>query len=221
MGGLLSGARGPPLNWSLKELNGTCGFSAKVVVRRPVAGSAATLPTSRAETPWRGDSASTKMRYSWPEVGSRLSCLPRKTSPVSEPGGSGGVSIATVPSLEAAGQETGFLVPLPSWASAQERRPCAAAGLRPMPSGRVVRAVRTLELAIGCNGSNGTVASTVAPAGESVRSVPGLTPIPGLNGTSWQPVGLVPGGRAASSRLEPLGKAGSGISTESARRYVE
>jgi hypothetical protein len=32
-------------------VNGTCGFSAKVVVSRPVFGSALTLPISRAETP--------------------------------------------------------------------------------------------------------------------------------------------------------------------------
>ena len=82
----------------------------------------------------------------------------------------------------------------------------------------MVRAVRTLEWAIGSSGSKGTVTSTVAPAGESVLSVPGVTAIPGLNGTSAQPVGLTPGGGADSKRLEPLGKAGSGTSTESARR---
>ena len=63
-----------------------------------------------------------KIRYSLPDSGSRLSCLPTKTSPVSEPGGSGGVSIATVPILEAGGQLTGFLVPLPSWALVQDCR---------------------------------------------------------------------------------------------------
>src|SRR6476659_6510072 len=128
-----------------------------------------------------------KIRYSSPEVGSRLSCLPTKTLPVSEPGGRGGGSTATVPIFEAAGQETGLRVPLPSWASVQAASPSAAAGLSPIPSGRVVRAVRTLAWAIGSGGSKGTVTSTVAPAGESVLSVPGVTAIPGLNGTSPQP----------------------------------
>ncbi len=48
VGGLVSGALAPPLNWRRKELKGTCGFSAKVVVSCPVCGSALTLPIRRA-----------------------------------------------------------------------------------------------------------------------------------------------------------------------------
>ncbi len=51
VGGLVSGARGPSLKSRVKELNGTCGFSAKVVVSCPVCGSALTLPTKRTEMP--------------------------------------------------------------------------------------------------------------------------------------------------------------------------
>ncbi len=76
VGGLLSTARAPGSNSSLNEVNGTCGFSAKVVVSCPVLGSALTLPSRRAEIPYLADSALTKIRYSLPEVGSRLSWLP-------------------------------------------------------------------------------------------------------------------------------------------------
>ena len=127
----------------------------------------------------------------------------------------------TVPIFDAGGQATGARVPLPSWASVQATRPLAADGLSPMPRGRLVRAVLMSELASGWAGSKGSVTSTVVPSGESVWSVPGVTPIPGLKGTRLQPVGLTPGGRDASSRLEPLGKVGFGASTESARRKVE
>src|SRR5260221_3224335 len=75
VGGLLRTARGPPLRVNLNEVNGTCGVSAKVVVSWPVIGLALTLPISRTEIPYLSDLASTKIRYSLPEVGSRLSCL--------------------------------------------------------------------------------------------------------------------------------------------------
>ena len=51
IGGLLSGARGPSSKSIRKELNGTWGLSAKVVVSWPVSGSALTLPIRRAEIP--------------------------------------------------------------------------------------------------------------------------------------------------------------------------
>src|SRR6476659_361876 len=79
--GLVSTAVGPSSKSRLKELNGTCGrpsncVSSKVVVSCPVCGSALTLPIRRAEMPYRADSTSTKIRYSFPEAGSRLSCCP-------------------------------------------------------------------------------------------------------------------------------------------------
>ncbi len=126
-----------------------------------------------------------------------------------------------MPIFEAAGQATGAVFPLPSWASVQATRPSAAEGLRPIPAGRAVRAVLTLELASGSGGSKGTSTATTAAAGESVRSVPGETVSFGLNGTASQPVGLTPGGSNASNGVEPLGKPESGTSTESARRKVE
>ena len=49
--GLLNGARGPSSKSTRKELNGTCGFCAKVVVSCPFCGLALTLPTSRTEIP--------------------------------------------------------------------------------------------------------------------------------------------------------------------------
>ena len=49
--GLASGARGPPCRCSRSSLNGSCGFSLKVAVSRPVAGSAATVPASLRITP--------------------------------------------------------------------------------------------------------------------------------------------------------------------------
>ena len=61
VGGLVSGALGPPSKWSLNEVKGTCGrpgsaappsfASSKTVVSWPVCGSALTLPISRAEIP--------------------------------------------------------------------------------------------------------------------------------------------------------------------------
>jgi hypothetical protein len=51
VGGLLSTARAPPLKVRSKEVNGTCGVSAIVVLSWPVTGSARTLPTSRTAIP--------------------------------------------------------------------------------------------------------------------------------------------------------------------------
>ena len=51
VGGLVSTARAPPSKERSKEVNGTCGVSANVVVSWPVCGSARTLPTSRTEIP--------------------------------------------------------------------------------------------------------------------------------------------------------------------------
>jgi hypothetical protein len=105
--------------------------------------------------------------------------------PVSEPSGSGGVSIETTPIFEAAGQAIAFCVPLPNWASVQVCRPLLAAeGLMPMPSGSVTLACLVCELAclvLGCRisaplgTSNGTSTATDGPDGESVRAVPGST----------------------------------------------
>ena len=46
LGGVASGARGPPLNCNRKRLNGTIGVLSKVAVRRPVVGSASIEPGS-------------------------------------------------------------------------------------------------------------------------------------------------------------------------------
>ena len=51
VGGLVRIPFAPPLNLSLKAENGSCGFSASVVVSWPVRGSAATLPISLTEMP--------------------------------------------------------------------------------------------------------------------------------------------------------------------------
>src|SRR6188474_1668261 len=109
IGGLVSGARGPPSNLRRKESNGTCGFSAKVVLSWPVCGSALTLP-------------------------------------ISGPSGRGEVVTETAPTFEAAGQATGFLVPLPNCLSAHDWRPFAADGLSPIPAGRLTVAVLRWEV---------------------------------------------------------------------------
>ena len=146
----------PSWNSSLKEVNGTWGLSAKVVVRRPVFGSALTLPISLAEIPKRADSASTKIRYSSPEVGIAAELLAEEDVAGERAGGSGGVWIATVPIFEPAGQETGCRLPLLNWSSLQNLSWSALAGLRPMPSGSETRAVFTFELAIGGTALKGT-----------------------------------------------------------------
>jgi hypothetical protein len=66
-----------PSKLSFTEVNGVCGFSLISVVNWPVTGLALVWPTRRTEMPWAGASASTKMRNSSPELGSRLSCCPR------------------------------------------------------------------------------------------------------------------------------------------------
>ncbi len=142
--------------------------------------------------------------------------------PVSAPAGSGGVSIAALPILDFSGQATGLRVPLPNCSSAHISRPGAAAGFNPIPRAMVTTASLTLELAIAVpDASNGTLTSTSGPLGESTRSVPGSTEVVGSNGTLSQPVGLTPGGRAASKKDEPSGKVGLGFSFESARSRVE
>src|SRR3954452_20618212 len=117
-----------------------------------------------------------KIRYSLPERGSRLSCLPTYTGPSSwlPASGSGGDSIFTVPIREAAGQPTGLAVPLPNWASVQVARPVAAAGLIPIPCGRVTAAALVLELSwLVPPLMWGTAIATVAGAGELTAPVPG------------------------------------------------
>src|SRR4051812_35369552 len=124
-----------------------------------------------------------KIRYSLPESGSRLSCRPTKTGPSSWllASGSGGDSIFTVPICERAGQLTGLRLPLPNCPSVQVCRPLgpeallAAAGLIPIPVGRVTVAFLVLELSwpvalFRC----GTAIATEAPAGELTLPVPGL-----------------------------------------------
>ncbi len=61
------------------------------------------------------------------------------------PAGSGGVSIETVPILEPAGQEIGFLLPLPNWSLVHTCSVSAAEGLMPRPRGSVTRASLTLD----------------------------------------------------------------------------
>ncbi len=126
--------------------------------------------------------------------------------PGSEPAGSTGVSIETVPILEAAGHPIGggwtpagsvvrlrspIALPLPNCASVQNFSLFAAAGFRPMPFGRLTSARLTFDWPIAAEAWNGTVAVTVGPVGESVWLVPGVTEMPGLKGTSPQPVGWI------------------------------
>ncbi len=124
-----------------------------------------------------------------------------------------------MPIFEAAGHSTGFVVPLPNWASVQATRPPAAEGLRPIPTGIVTVASLSCELAclvsgseisVGLGFSNGTSTVTAAPAGESVWAVLGSTPIDGSKGIESHSLGEVPGGILDSKYEEPLGKPGSG-----------
>src|SRR5215218_1607491 len=97
--------------------------------------------------------------------------------PVRGPSGSGGLATVTVPTFDAAGQATGLRVPRPNWASVHLPRPLAAEGLRPIPSGRVTRAVLIVEVSWpSAFGSIGIFTSVTAPAGESTALVPGSTP---------------------------------------------
>ena len=75
--GVARTARGPPLNVSVKSVNGVCGVSANVAVSRPVTGSAATEPLSRTSSP-DGPVACRKSRY-----GSLSCCCPTHSEPVS------------------------------------------------------------------------------------------------------------------------------------------
>src|SRR5690242_732057 len=116
--------------------------------------------------------------------------------------------------------------------SVQATRPCAPAGFRPMRSGSEISALRTCDCEIpsvspfltsppSLAGSNGSVVSTVAAAGESTALVPGSMITPGSNGTLSQPVGAIPGGSFASHGVEPAGKFGFSSPQECARNQVE
>ncbi len=54
--GVASAARSPLKKWSFMSSNGSCGFSSKVAVSWPVAGSAVTFPASFSTTPLCGSS---------------------------------------------------------------------------------------------------------------------------------------------------------------------
>src|SRR4051794_28647888 len=126
--------------------------------------------------------------------------------PVRGPSGSGGVATDTAPTFEAAGQAIGLRVPLPNCASLHACRPLAAEGFRPMPAGRVTRAVRIVEVSCPVAlGSIGSLTSVVSPAGASTWLVPGSVASDGLKGIEPQSFGLVPGGSFASTKGEPLG----------------
>jgi hypothetical protein len=133
--------------------------------------------------------------------------------PFSDPAGSGGVSISTVPIDEAAGHSTGARVPdCLNWASVQATRfPEVAEGLSPIPAGRVILAFRRWDSEIVSPPvRKGSVVCTVAAAGESTWLVPGSVVSPGSKGTFMQPVGIRPSGVPAGRAVEPVGKLASG-----------
>src|ERR1700753_1534372 len=128
-------------------------------------------------------------------------------APVSEPAGSGGGSISTVPIREAAGHSTGARRPdCLNGASGQATRlPEVAEGFRPIPAGKVILASRRWDSEIVSPPSTkGSVVSTVAGAGESTWL------LPGSEGPFMQPVGIRPSGVPAGTAEEPAGKLGSG-----------
>jgi hypothetical protein len=138
--------------------------------------------------------------------------------PVSGPSGSAWLTTVAVPTFEAGGQPIGFRVPRPNWASVHAARPSAAEALRPIPAGRVTRAVRIVEVSWPAGfGSTGSFTSVTAPAGASTSLVPGSTPIEGLKGMVAHSFGLVPGGSGDSTNGDPAGNPGSGFCSESAR----
>ena len=141
--------------------------------------------------------------------------------PVSEPAGSGGVSIVAVPIFDFAGQETALRVPLPSWASSQKTRPSAADGLSPMPSGS--ERLRRLHVRVGDRGAGveGDGDLDLGAAGRVGLVGAGGGRDPRFERDRVAAVGLTPGGSAPSKGVEPLGKLGFGLSIESARRKVE
>src|SRR5262245_54019829 len=108
--GVASGARAPPLNWSVNRVNGSSGLSVNEVTSFPVCGSGLTEP--RIFSVKFGPCPTRNSRYVLPGTG-----VPRKISP-STGSANSGVSNATVPIFEAFGQCAGELWS-PSCASEQ------------------------------------------------------------------------------------------------------
>ena len=125
-----------------------------------------------------------KIRYSSPEAGSVLSCLPMKTGPSRFPSGSAAEAIVAVPIRDSAGQPIGAVEWRTNWLSSQVFRlltAAAAEGLIPIPAGSVSEAAWVVESSwpVGC-WMCGTVTVTSAAAGAFVSAVPGATAMLGV-----------------------------------------
>src|SRR5262249_30708329 len=109
-----------------------------------------------------------------------------------------------------------------NWALLHACRALAPEGFRPMPRGSETSALRRCDsLWVSPPLTNGSVVSTVGPAGESTWVAPGETSSSGSNGTLAQPTWTKPEGSAASTAEEPTGKLGFGSSRDEARKKVE
>ena len=196
-----------------------------VAVSWPVLWLATTLPIRRTERPRPADSASRKIRYSLPDSGSRFNCCAeidvagqgavRQHRRIDRHGADLAMS---------AGQATGFLVPLPNWASVQACRLGGGRGIEAHPGRqrdprvfhvRVVDGGRRFERHFDVDGG---------AARRVGRLVPGSAEVDGSNGTLPQPSGSTPFGSGEARSWDParkaaLGGAGAAMSYSSSGRF--